>query len=122
MAKRRSYYARARRTFLWLLLISTVVFILGFVIMQTYFGSQMPPTDDPNPSILAIGSLVATITSCLTSLITFAGFVSTTILAWRKEKRETAAAELELQRKGIELERKRLELEELKRGETSQDQ
>lgn len=124
MAKRLSHYARARRTLLWILLASTLVFILGSVVLVMYRGdgSQMPPSDDPSPDLLTIGSLVATVTSCLTSIATFVGFVSTTILAWRKEKREAAAAELEMQRQGIELERTRLELEKLKRTGTAQDQ
>jgi len=42
------------------------------------------------------------------------GFFSTTVLAWRKEKREERHAELELRKKELEIQKLQAELEEKK--------
>ena len=50
------------------------------------------------------------IISFLTSVTSFIGFFSTTILTWRKDKREEKAAELAIKKQELELEKLRLEL------------
>jgi hypothetical protein len=114
--KQKPHYAKMRRTFLILFLLSTVcvLFFLGFSMSTGVLGGS-------GTDFLGIGALIATATSCLGSVATFIGLISTTILAWRKEKRETRKAELESRRQEIELERTRLELEKLKRAEASEE-
>ena len=50
--------------------------------------------------------------SAFASLI---GFISTTVLAWRREAREARSAKLEVAQTRLELEKTRLELEKLRR-------
>jgi hypothetical protein len=50
-----------------------------------------------------------------TSIISFLGFMVTTVISLRKEKRETKDAELSQKQKEIEIEKARLELELLKK-------
>jgi hypothetical protein len=99
--------------------------------------TQAAPSATPAPAapeppanaspLAAIGSLIAIATSCLTSFTTFIGFVVTTAIGLRKEKRETRAADLErlqkeldLEKQRLELEKQRAELEKLKRKQTGQ--
>jgi hypothetical protein len=105
-------YARARRTLLILFILSTVVAVilglLGFFPTVEGFGTGGASTDaSPLGVLTAIGS-------CITSVATLAGLISTTVLAWRQEQRETQKLELEARRQEIELEKARLELENLK--------
>jgi transposase-like protein len=51
----------------------------------------------------------------VTSIISALGFISTTVMAWRKEKRDEGVAQLELERQRIELEKVKLELEQQKK-------
>ncbi len=57
----------------------------------------------------------ALFTSILTSVVSFVGFLTTTIITWRKEKRESDLAAMERKKLELELEKSKLELEELKR-------
>ena len=43
------------------------------------------PLNQPDPVVILAGGVVAIVSSCITSMVTFVGFVSTTLLAWRKE-------------------------------------
>jgi len=47
----------------------------------------------------------------ITSFLTVLAFISTSVLAWRKEKRERLGFELEYQKKELEIEKLRRELE-----------
>jgi hypothetical protein len=125
MAKQRSRYAKARTIFGVLFVLSTLIFLVGV------FAGGHPPSPPPPPTpvpelpgpegpvesaIAAVTRflpIVATATSCLTSVTTFIGFVSTTILGWRRERREARAADLERKHLEIELERARFELERM---------
>ncbi len=62
-----------------------------------------------SPSLLNLPVLISII-SLLTSLTSLIGFLSTTVLAWRKEKREALATELDMKKKLIEIEKLREEL------------
>lgn len=51
------------------------------------------------------------ILSTATSLVSLIGLLSTNLLAWRREARDSREAELELQRQRLEIEKLKLELE-----------
>ncbi len=57
-------------------------------------------------------ALVSTLATSIASLI---GFVTTTAITWRKEKRESEIAVMERKKLELELEKSRLEIEELKK-------
>jgi len=59
--------------------------------------------------------------SLATSVASFFGFLITTGIAWRKERREGESADLDLERKKLELESLRLDIEK-KRKEASSRQ
>lgn len=56
-----------------------------------------------------VGSMVASVTSLI-------GFVTTTVITWRKEKREASLADVQRMKLETELEKSKLELEELKKS------
>jgi Co/Zn/Cd efflux system component len=56
--------------------------------------------------LFSVAEIVALII-CLTS---FLGFVVTTLITWRKERRESAHGSIELNKKGLELEKLRREI------------
>lgn len=58
-------------------------------------------------------NLISTV-SLIASIISLIGFVLTTILALRKEKRETRSSELDNVKKELEIEKLRTELDKLK--------
>ena len=68
-----------------------------------------PESPTPKPSELTIFIFG----TGLTSLISLTGFVSTTIIGWRKEVRDARVAELERRGLEIKLEKEKLELEKL---------
>jgi hypothetical protein len=115
-------YGKSRRTFGILFVISTGVFLLlllvGFLLVFRAEGSVQPGTvPDSNDQIVIIGGIVGIFTSCLTSLIAFIGFISTLVLGWRKEARDTKTSDLERKKLEIELEKQKLELNKLKTDE-----
>lgn len=54
--------------------------------------------------------------SLLTSITSLIGFFSTTFLAWKKERRDSISAELEIKKKELELERLRMDLAKSRNG------
>ena len=113
MVKTQPRYSRARNIFLILFLLSTLTFVclfLGLVFFS--FGAQKEPGGNTNIPIIV--TLLGAGASCLTSLVTLVGLVSTTVLTWRKESRDAKVAELERKQKEIEIEKERLELAKLK--------
>lgn len=65
------------------------------------------------PFVLAAFLVTGTF-SLLATVFTFLGFLTMTIFAWRKEKREAASFRLENQKKAIEIEKLKIELEQSK--------
>jgi hypothetical protein len=65
----------------------------------------------PAPAGGVGGAGVLTLVSLITSVTSLLGLVSTTVLGWRRESRESKAAELDRQRQELEIEKLRLELE-----------
>jgi type VI protein secretion system component VasK len=118
--KQKSAYTKARNIFLVLFLLSTGIVIVLGIIGASMRLTTAGPSIDVNPDLITIGGLVAIVSSCITSMVTFVGFVSTTILAWRKEAREKEDRELERKRKEIELEKARLDLEKMKGEQENQ--
>ena len=95
-----------RSIFLYIFVLSTLV-LLGLIYIR-YFVSFL---EEP-PAVTSIVTMYATI---LTSIITFLGFLVTTFVSLRQEKRDSRDAILSQQQKEIELEKARLELEQLKK-------
>ena len=118
--EQKSGYTKARNIFLALFLLSTGIALVMVVLGTSMVNTSAGPSVDVNPDALTIGGLVAIVSSCITSMVTFVGFVSTTILAWRKEAREKEDRELERKRKEIELEKARLDLEKTKGEQENQ--
>lgn len=65
-------------------------------------------------AFLLIAFVVTGTLSFIAAVFTFLGFLTMTIFAWRKEKREVASFNLEKEKKGIEIEKLKVELEKSK--------
>ena len=116
-------YNSLRQILVILFVISTVAFVLlvGLgengpgIKTETVTPTPSPGTPTPEqPSGGVEGGSSATLLtwiSLITSLTTLLGVISTTYLGWRKEARETEAAERERQRHELEIECLRRELE-----------
>ncbi len=122
-----------RNIFLVTFIASTLVLILSF----GFAGATQLPADSTHvPGIETpetIGTLEpsgssenshepsgsmnssAVIGSIITSATSLIGFITTTVITWRKEKRESSLADVERRKLETELEKSRLELEELKK-------
>ena len=75
-----------------------------------------PTTAEPsseNTNNMNVTALVGSVVTSVTSLI---GFVTATVITWRKEKREASLADVERKKLETELEKSRLELEEMKKS------
>jgi hypothetical protein len=101
-------YAKARRILLIVFLVSA---LLSVVLIAT---SAARDPDSTGEGAISTGLRVATTASIITAATTFAGFASITALMWRRDKRETQAAE-------IEIKKARLELEKLERMRDEED-
>ena len=94
-----------RMIFLVIFILATLV-VSGLVLLNSNSFADEPAGLSP--------AALAMVGSAATSIIALLGFIVTTVLSLRREKRETRAFELALKQKEIELERARLELEQLK--------
>ena len=103
-------HRKARRVLGITFLVSLVVSI---VLILNASGDVNPFSHPDNSSRILFSILIGL--SFLTSMGSFLGFVSSTVLAWRKEKRETKSLLIENERKELELEKLRLELDKMKR-------
>jgi hypothetical protein len=119
-----------RKIFLALFIISTLV-VLGLALNLNRGASINPsstnePSDTPGtpetshpgteptaPAAQNSGALIGSVIASATSLI---GFVVTTLISWRKEKRESALADMQYRKLETEQEKSRLELEKLKKS------
>lgn len=75
----------------------------------------LQPGEDPSsvPAAQNSGALIGSIIASATSLI---GFLMTTLISWRKEKREAALADMQYKKLETELEKSRLELKSLRKA------
>ncbi len=100
---------------IFLLLFGVTGLILGVLLVRLgdpkYTGWILAPgqTSAPAPPLPST-ERIALIISLISTLITAAGFISTTALAWRKELREGEQALLERERHLLELEKLRREV------------
>jgi hypothetical protein len=101
-----------RRVLFSIFVVSTLVLMV--VVTGSGDGAGVP--DDPSAGVA--GSTMATTVALLTSVTSLVGWVSTTALAWRKDRREATAHReaRELERRRIEIEEARLELERERAG------
>jgi|WetSurMetagenome_2_1015567.scaffolds.fasta_scaffold00030_32 hypothetical protein len=120
---------KKRKIFGWLFLVSILVFIAAYILLSGVSKESAPPLskDTIHSQTLSRQSIqaqsasgpdttvIVAIVSLLTSIMSLVGFFSTTVLAWRKEKRETVAAALEIKKQELELEKLRAELTETKK-------
>ena len=86
MVQHKSRYARARRIFLVMFLLSTcLAFVCGFLgsLANRWMWGSADITD-----VLTGGSIAIAIASCPTSILTFIGLISTTLLIRRKAAKE----------------------------------
>ncbi len=68
------------------------------------------PSTDSKDSGTFEASIVVPIASLFASIASLIGFLSTTMLAWRKERRETLSHERELEKRNLEIAKLRQEL------------
>ncbi len=118
-----------QRIFLVLFIVSTVIVLTLALGLDRATTINPSPTDTPSilptPGIESpeadpstaqsnqnASALIGSVIASATSLI---GFVMTTVITWRKEKRESALADVERRKLETELEKSRLELEKLKK-------
>lgn len=78
-------------------------------------ASPGDPQVEPSPQNTKMGA-AALIGSIITSITSLIGFITTTVITWRKEKREASLAEVERKKLEAELERSQFELERLRRA------
>lgn len=97
----------------WLSIIFLVIFVLSTLIVSVTVLLYRSSLADESAGLDS--AALTMIGSAATSLIALVGFILTTVLSLRRERRETRESELILKQKEIELERARLELEQLKR-------
>ncbi|MGE8149807.1 hypothetical protein ACQKP5_00960 [Pseudomonas vancouverensis] len=77
---------------------------------------SLPPAHGNNQPSDGISALnLVSIASLATSIASFFGFLITTGIAWRKERREGGFADLDIERKRLELELLRLDIEKKRR-------
>jgi hypothetical protein len=130
---------RKRRIFGWVFVVSIFVFFASSTLYTRAPMRPMPesmpkpavpppmPKPAPEPHLMPKPApmepqsgldtaVIVSAISLLTSLTSLVGFFSTTVLAWRREKRETLSAELEIQKKELELEKLRMELSKSSEG------
>ena len=74
-------------------------------------GESSSSSHEPSGNI----STSAMLGSLITSVTSLVGFITTTVITWRKEKRESSLADMERRKLETELEKSKLELEELKK-------
>ena len=72
-------------------------------------SSDLPETSEKIGNTALIGSVITSVTSLI-------GFITTTMITWRKEKRDASLADVQRKKLETELEKSRLELEELKKS------
>jgi hypothetical protein len=119
-----------KRIFLALFILSTVVVLALALNLNRIITASASPTNEPSdipgtpqpvlpetePSVQAsqnAGALIGSVIASATSLI---GFLMTTLITWRKEKRDSALADVEYRKLEMELEKSKLELEKLKKA------
>jgi hypothetical protein len=111
MADQTQRYVTAQRVFGVLFILSiAVLLVLSLLPRDEKSVAGESGTGFPGGGVVGVLSLLASITTLI-------GFVSTTVLEWREERREARVADLETQRQKLEIEKLRKELDEMKASE-----
>ena len=117
---------RPRKPYRWLRWTLLGIFILSFSLSlllvtgsEVVFDCETQGVDQDCPPLEPESSTAVTVT-LVTSVTSLLGWISTTVLAWRKDRREARAAEadLELRRQALAIEKQKLGLE----GDISPDE
>ncbi|MBI5963323.1 MAG: hypothetical protein HY863_07615 [Chloroflexi bacterium] len=110
-----------RNIFLGIFILATLVTFI-YVYREATIVAENPRPTAPQPAPdsnmvvqLELDKIVPVMASIITSLTTLLGFVFTSVMTLRKEKREARESELALKQKEIELKRALMELEDLKK-------
>jgi len=120
------------RIFLIVFVLSTLGVLILFLSSQNSLSSSAPLTQSPglaptpsmgnpsavDPNVKNSGDInfTALIGSLITSITSLVGFITTTAITWRKEKRESALADVERKKLELELEKDKLELNKMKKS------
>ena len=112
-------YNKTRKFFGWIFILSLVVFAGSGVMMALDMqagdkaapppppgATAAPPPAETDHSAIVLGA------SLVTGVTSFLGLLSTTVLGWRREKREVRAAARDAEKKALELKKLRRELGE----------
>ena len=106
--------------FIVLFIVSTLGFVIlafsGSLVADTFveISASVDPNVAPPAQSVPQGGFMVVIGTVLTSLTSLIGFITTTTISWRKEKREAALAEMERKKLELDLEKSKLEIEKLK--------
>ena len=124
-----------KKTFGWVFSISLVIFFMSTTLLfmqnapKKVAAPESTQSKSPSdPGFPTLGNsytkaqsidfpITILIVSLLTSITSLIGFFSTTILAWKREKREVASVSLDLKKRELEIEKLRRELENSKRDD-----
>ena len=124
-----SWRVSLRNIFLGLFLASTLVMVVlivqGQSIREAFAQVNSSTAGDPSapqPEKNSDGMGLTVIGSVVTSITSLIGFIVTTVITWRKEKRDASLAEVERKKIEIELEKSKLELEALKKEAKKKDE
>ena len=75
------------------------------------------PTPSPGPlggiaNLIVVVPMLTASAALITAVVTLAGFLYTSLLTWRKERREAVLADLEVEKRRLENEKLRRDLEQ----------
>jgi ABC-type Fe3+ transport system permease subunit len=99
------------RNIFGVLLVLSLVFVCVLASLSSAAPVAMPPEGSPQGSADNTGR-IALVISLLSAVTSFLGFLSTTVLAWRQDRREERRAVLEAERQQLEIDRERREFVE----------
>ncbi|CAN5380213.1 hypothetical protein BH10ACI1_BH10ACI1_08760 [soil metagenome] len=130
-----STYIKIQKTLLAAFFISAAALIISLPIVWQNSGNVTPTNNTNGSNVVATngnnnspnapetpnggnyGLMIIGGVSFLTSLCSLVGFVSTTVLAWRKEKRDVEIIRIDNEKKELELAKLKFELDKLKSAE-----
>jgi hypothetical protein len=97
-------YRTARVVFRTLVALSLLtLFALTFLMPWSAPREEVPPP--------AVSGGTIALVALLSSLVSIVGLISTNLLAWRKDRRDSRVADIDLEKQALALERERLVLE-----------
>lgn len=106
---------RLKRILGWTFLVSTLLLIIFSMIIPispTAEKAMSPIRDGAAPAAMDTLPVLTTVTPWVIPAATLICYMITTILSWKKEKREVLAAELDMKKKQLEIEILQAELKD----------